>query len=111
MAITEKSTRSFSSLATKFINHFSNSRKKENDVDDLYDIRQGANESLWQYVKRFKETKMVIPDCLDKSVIRAFIKGLLKISKFCENLRLFKPRTFKEVLERAKDAMEYEEKL
>lgn len=45
-AFQEKGIKSFSSLATKFVNYFSNSSKKEKDMDDRYDLKQGTNESL-----------------------------------------------------------------
>lgn len=73
-AFPEKRIKSFSSLATKFVNHFSDSRKKENDVDDLYDLRQGINKSLRQYVRKFKEIKMFIPDCQEKSAIKGVVE-------------------------------------
>lgn len=62
-------------------------------------------------MKRFKETKMSILDCRDKLAIKAFIKGLLKTSKFYKSPKVIKPITFDKVLERVEDAMEYEEKL
>lgn len=80
-------------------------------MDNLYDLRQRTNESLKQYVRKFKETNMAIPDCRDKSTTKAFIRSLSRGSKFYESLKLIKPRSLKNVLERAEDAMEYEEEL
>lgn len=38
-ALPKKSIKSFVVLATKFVNHFSDSRKKEKDMYDIYDLR------------------------------------------------------------------------
>lgn len=46
----ERSIKFFSSLATKFVNHFKYNWKKKKEVDDLQDMKQGTNESLRQYV-------------------------------------------------------------
>lgn len=56
---------------------------------------------------KFKETKMAIPDCRDKSAIKTFIKEPPKESKLYKSLKLIKPWSFKDVLERAEDVMEY----
>lgn len=44
----ERSIKSFSFLAKKLVNNFSDNMKKENDVDDLYDMRQGTNHQVSQ---------------------------------------------------------------
>ncbi|XP_016199988.1 uncharacterized protein LOC107640996 [Arachis ipaensis] len=99
---------SFEELAKSFIDYFAAARIYVHGSDYLGTIRQGPQESLKDYLTRFAETTMEIPD-LDPAVHLHALKAGLRPGKFKETIAVTKPKTLEEFRERAAGQMEIEE--
>lgn len=75
LALASRSVRSFLELVTKFVHHFSNSKMKEKDETNLYDLRKNRHKTVRAYIKKFKKVKISITDCRDANAIKVFIIG------------------------------------
>ncbi|XP_020989559.1 uncharacterized protein LOC110276783 [Arachis duranensis] len=104
----EGSISSFEELAKSFIDYFAAARIYVHGSDYLGTIRQGPHESLKDYMTRFMEATMEIPD-LDPVVHLRALKAGLKPGKFRETIAVTKPKTLEEFRERAAGQMEIEE--
>ncbi|XP_016207110.1 uncharacterized protein LOC107647554 [Arachis ipaensis] len=99
---------SFEELAKSFIDYFAAARIYVHGSDYLGTIRQGPQESLKDYLTRFAEATMEIPD-LDPAVHLHALKAGLRPGKFRETITITKPKTLEEFRERAAGQMEIEE--
>ncbi|XP_016164964.1 uncharacterized protein LOC107607530 [Arachis ipaensis] len=99
---------SFEELAKSFIDYFPAARIYVHGSDYLGTIRQGPQESLKDYLTRFAEATMEIPD-LDPAVHLHSIKAGLRPGKFRETIAVTKPKTLEEFRERAAGQMEIKE--
>ncbi|XP_020961065.1 uncharacterized protein LOC110263677 [Arachis ipaensis] len=99
---------SFEELAKSFIDYFAAARIYVHGSDYLGTICQGPQESLKDYLTRFAEATMEIPD-LDPAVHLHALKAGLRPGKFRETIAITKPRTLEEFRERAAGQMEIEE--
>ncbi|XP_025684807.1 uncharacterized protein [Arachis hypogaea] len=99
---------SFKELAKSFIDYFAAARIYVHGSDYLATIRQGPQESLKDYMTRFAEATMEIPD-LDPAVHLHALKAGLRPGKFRERIVVTKPKTLEEFRKRAAGQMEIEE--
>ncbi|XP_016172306.1 uncharacterized protein LOC107614677 [Arachis ipaensis] len=99
---------SFEELAKSFIDYFAAARIYVHGSDYLGTIRQGPHESLKDYLTRFAEATMEIPD-LDPAVHLHALKAGLRPGKFRETIAVTKPKTLEEFRKRAAGQMEIEE--
>ncbi|XP_072072043.1 uncharacterized protein [Arachis hypogaea] len=99
---------SFEELAKSFIDYFAVARIYVHGSDYLGTVCQGPQESLKDYLTRFAEATMEIPD-LDPAVHLHAIKAGLRPGKFRETIAVTKPKTLEEFRERAAGQMEIEE--
>ncbi|XP_025702151.1 uncharacterized protein [Arachis hypogaea] len=99
---------SFEELARSFIDYFAASRIYVHRSDYLNTIRQGQHESLKDYMTRFAEATMEIPD-LDPKVHLHALKSRLRPGKFQEMIAVTKPKTLEEFRQRSAGQMEIEE--
>ncbi|XP_016177634.1 uncharacterized protein LOC107619914 [Arachis ipaensis] len=99
---------SFEELAKSFIDYFAAARIYVHGSDYLGTIHQGPQESLKDYLTRFAEATMEIPD-LDPAVHLHALKAGLRPGKFRETIAITKPKTLEEFRERAAGQMEIEE--
>ncbi|XP_015931906.1 uncharacterized protein LOC107458222 [Arachis duranensis] len=99
---------SFEELAKSFIDYFTAARIYVHGSDYLDTIRQGPQESLKDYMTRFAEATMEIPD-LDPAVHLHALKASLRPGKFRETIAVTKPKTLEEFQERATRQIEIEE--
>ncbi|XP_016194962.1 uncharacterized protein LOC107635928 [Arachis ipaensis] len=99
---------SFEELAKSFIDYFAVARIYVHGSDYLGTIRQGPQESLKDYLTRFAEATMEIPD-LDPAVHLHALKAGLRPGKFRETIAVTKLKTLEEFRERAAGQMEIEE--
>ncbi|XP_057719572.1 uncharacterized protein LOC130933999 [Arachis stenosperma] len=104
----EGSISSFKELAKSFIDYFAAARIYVHGSDYLGTIRQGPQESLKDYLTRFADATMEIPD-LDPAVHLHDLKVGLKPEKFRETIVVTKPKTLEEFRERAARQMQIEE--
>ncbi|XP_072086705.1 uncharacterized protein [Arachis hypogaea] len=91
----EGSIYSFEKLARAFIDYFAAARIYVHGSDYLGTIRQGPQESLKDYLTRFADATMEIPD-LDPAVHLHAIKAGLKPGKFRETIAVTKFNTKRE---------------
>ncbi|XP_025664577.1 uncharacterized protein [Arachis hypogaea] len=99
---------SFEELVKSFIDYFAAARIYVHGSDYLGTIRQGPQESLKDYLTRFAEATMEIPD-LDPTVHLHALKAGLRPGKFRETIAVTKPKTLEEFRERMAGQMEIEE--
>ncbi|XP_016192471.1 uncharacterized protein LOC107633346 [Arachis ipaensis] len=99
---------SFEDLARSFIDYFAASRIYVHGSDYLGTIKQGQHESLKDYLTRFAEATMEIPD-LDPKVHLHALKTGLRPGKFREIIAITKPKSLEEFRERVAGQMEIEE--
>ncbi|XP_025665124.1 uncharacterized protein [Arachis hypogaea] len=99
---------SFEELAKSFIDYFAAVRIYVHGSDYLGTICQGPQEILKDYMTRFAEATMEIPD-LDPTVHLHALKSGLRPDKFRETIAVTKIKTLEEFRERATGQMEIEE--
>nr|XP_025607702.1 uncharacterized protein LOC112701121 [Arachis hypogaea] len=104
----EGSISSFEELAKSFIDYFAAAQIYVHRSDYLGTIRQGPQESLKDYITRFTEATMEIPD-LDPTVHLHALKAGFKPGKFRETIAVIKPKILEEFRERVAGQMEIEE--
>ncbi|KAF3545527.1 hypothetical protein DY000_02007606 [Brassica cretica] len=68
---------SFATLCDRFVEQFTSSRNLEKTSDSLYEILQHRVESLRDYIARFNQEKVSIPECNITTANSAFKRGLL----------------------------------
>ncbi|XP_015964967.1 uncharacterized protein LOC107488709 [Arachis duranensis] len=98
----------FEELARSFIDYFAAVRIYVHGLDHLSTIRQGPQESLKDYMTRFTDATMEIPD-LNPAVHLHALKAGLQPGKFRKIIAVTKPKTLEEFRERAAGQMEIEE--
>ncbi|XP_072064560.1 uncharacterized protein [Arachis hypogaea] len=99
---------SFEELARSFIDHFAAARIYVHGSDYLSTIHQGPQESLKDYMTRFTDATMEIPD-LNPAVHLHALKAGLRPGKFREIIAVTKPKTLEEFRKRVVGQMEIEE--
>ncbi|XP_057746624.1 uncharacterized protein LOC130965883 [Arachis stenosperma] len=99
---------SFEDLARSFIDYFAAARIYVHGSDYLSTIRQGPLKSLKDYMTRFTDATMEIPD-LNPAVHLHALKAGLRPGKFREIIAVTMPKTLDEFRERAAGQMEIEE--
>ena len=72
-----RSISSFAGLSDKFVEQFASSRSLEKTSDGLYEILQHRVEPLRDYIARFNQEKVAVPECSIPTAISAFKRGLL----------------------------------
>ncbi|XP_008245278.1 PREDICTED: uncharacterized protein LOC103343396 [Prunus mume] len=76
---------SFKELAYVFTKEYTSYRTIKKNTDHLYNLRKKSDESLRDYIKRFKAEKANIVGCDDWIAASAFKKGLpTKHDLYCE---------------------------
>jgi len=92
----------FQDLTDKFVNQFLASHKERRTSIHLSKIKQGPQESLAEFVKRFHQEAMLIPNLEDGVAYTSFLNGL-KSGRFKFSLAEQKETTLAEVLRKAAD--------
>jgi len=92
----------FQDLTEKFVSQFIASRKERRTSIHLSKIKQGSQESLAEFVKRFHQEAVLIPDLEDGVAYTSFLNGL-KNGRFKFSLAEQKETTLVEALRKAAD--------
>ncbi|XP_025702764.1 uncharacterized protein [Arachis hypogaea] len=98
----------FEDLARSFIDYFAALRIYVHGSDYLGTIKQGQHESLKDYLTRFADATMEIPD-LDPNIHLHALKAGLRPGKFRETIAITKPKILEEFRERVAGQIEIEE--
>ncbi|KAF2590101.1 hypothetical protein F2Q70_00038382 [Brassica cretica] len=100
---------SFAALSDKFVEQFASSRSLEKTSDSLYEILQHRVEPLRDYIARFNQEKVSIPECNITMAISAFKRGLLLDDDLYKELTKYQCKTMEDVLSRAWAQVKWEE--
>ncbi|XP_010693798.1 uncharacterized protein LOC104906704 [Beta vulgaris subsp. vulgaris] len=73
---------SFSQLSSTFRTHFVSNRRRERTTGELLSVKQGANESLRDYIGRFNVEAVSIPRLQQDVAVLALMTGLKEGSPF-----------------------------
>ncbi|KAF3533478.1 hypothetical protein DY000_02039543 [Brassica cretica] len=92
---------SFASLSDKFVEKFASSRRLKKTSDSLYEILQNRVEPLQDYIARFNQEKVAVPECSIPTTISAFKRGLLPDGGLYKELTMYPCKTMEDVLSRA----------
>ncbi|XP_073137980.1 uncharacterized protein [Henckelia pumila] len=96
-----QSVRSFAEFKQLFLQHFSSSKRYRKTAYSLFEAKQSGEESLRTYIKRFNKIALEVPTCAQETKITAFTQGLRE-GEFFKSLVKKAPRTFEDLLARAK---------
>ncbi|CAL2278333.1 unnamed protein product [Prunus armeniaca] len=88
---------SFKKLAYVFTKEYTSYRMIKKNPDHLYNLRKKSDESLRDYMKRFKAEKANIVRCDDRIASSAFKKGLLVEHDLYRELTIIPSQTLAEV--------------
>ncbi|XP_021804470.1 uncharacterized protein LOC110748819 [Prunus avium] len=91
------SINSFKELAYVFTKEYTSYRTIKKNPDHLYNLRKKPNESLRDYIKRFKAEKANIVGCDDRIASSAFKKGLPAEHDLYRELTITPSQTLAEV--------------
>ncbi|KAF3566075.1 hypothetical protein DY000_02014740 [Brassica cretica] len=100
---------SFAALSDKFVEQFASSRSLEKTSDSLYEILQHRVEPLCDYIARFNQEKVSIPECNITTAISVFKRGLLPDGDLYKELTKYQCKTMEDVLSRAWAQVKWEE--
>lgn len=84
-----RSISSFAGLSDKFVEQFASSRSLEKTSDGLYEILQHRVEPLRDYIARFNQEKVSVPECSIPTAISAFKRGLLPNGGLYKELTMY----------------------
>ncbi|XP_022549765.2 uncharacterized protein LOC106373554 [Brassica napus] len=100
---------SFTGLSDKFVEQFASSRSLEKTSDGLYEILQYRVEPLRDYIARFNQEKVAVPECSIPTTISAFKRGLLPDGGLYKELTMYPCKTMEDVFSRAWAQVKWEE--
>ena len=104
-----RSISSFTTLIDRFVEQFASSRNLEKTSNSLYEILQHRVEPLRDYIARFNQKKVLIPECNITTAISAFKRGLLPDGDLYKKLTKYQCKTMEDVLSRAWAQVKWEE--
>ncbi|XP_013650969.2 uncharacterized protein LOC106355595 [Brassica napus] len=104
-----RSISSFAGLSDKFVEQFASSRSLEKTSDGLYEILQHRVEPLRDYIARFNQEKVAVPECSIPTAISAFKRGLLRDGRLYKELTMYPCKTMEDALSRAWAQVKWEE--
>ncbi|KAF2542288.1 hypothetical protein F2Q68_00032634 [Brassica cretica] len=107
--LSTKSISSLASLSDKFVEQFASSKTLEKTSDGLYKILQHQGEPLRDYIARFNQEKVAVPECRIPTAIYAFKRGLLPDGGLNKELTMYPCNTMEDVLSRAWAQVKWEE--
>ncbi|KAF3576072.1 hypothetical protein DY000_02031039 [Brassica cretica] len=104
-----RSISSFETLSYRFVEQFASSQNLEKTSDSLYEILQHRVEPLRDYIARFNQEMVSIPECNITRAISAFKRGLLPDEDLYKELTKYQCKTMEDVLSRAWAQVKWEE--
>ena len=105
-----RSIDSFDQLRAEFISRFIGHRTRKNDKTHLWSLKQGNNESLKSYIRRFTKEINTVERFTDRDVITALREGLQE-GELLRSMIRKEPKTFVEFLNRAQEYIKVDDYL
>ncbi|XP_019175766.1 PREDICTED: uncharacterized protein LOC109171091 [Ipomoea nil] len=99
---------SFQDLATKFITHFLRGRRRKKHFTHLASIKQGEDETLTQFLTRWRKEEAEVEDMDDRSAMVMFIAAL-RAGELYKSLRRKAPGSYAALMMKADRYAEAEE--
>ncbi|MCH80822.1 hypothetical protein A2U01_0001596 [Trifolium medium] len=102
---------SWRELCRVFSSHFKARKRQPKTMASLSNIIQGKEESLRDYIERFTKEAIEVKGAHDTLKCYIFEKGLRSDTKFKEKLGLKELKDMQDILSRAQNYINYEEKM
>ncbi|XP_075475712.1 uncharacterized protein LOC142510077 [Primulina tabacum] len=106
--LASQSIHSFEDFQKIFLHQFSNSKKYKKTAFSLFEVKQGQDETLRAYIKRFNRVALDVPACAPETKTTAFMQGLWERDLF-RSLTKKLPGDFEDLLSRAEKYINIEE--
>ncbi|KFK24531.1 hypothetical protein AALP_AAs73658U000200 [Arabis alpina] len=107
----KNSVHTFLQLSELFVQHYNIFMERKIYDSELWNNKQGENESLRSFMTRFKNTLSKVEGISNKSALEALRGALRCLSPFWQEMRLNTPITIQDALHRAADFARTEEEV
>ncbi|XP_075486246.1 uncharacterized protein LOC142525845 [Primulina tabacum] len=98
----------FEDFQKVFLHQFSSSKKYKKTAFSLFEVKQGQDETLRAYIKRFNRVALDVPACAPETKTTAFMQGLWE-GDFFRSLTKKLPENFENLLSQAEKYINMEE--
>ncbi|XP_073294454.1 uncharacterized protein [Primulina huaijiensis] len=106
--LTPQSIHCFEDFQKVFLHQFSSSKKYKKTAFSLFEVKQGQDENLRAYIKKFNRVALEVPACAPETKVTAFMQRLWEGDFFRSLTKKF-PGDFEDLLSQAEKYINMEE--